>query len=340
MTEKDCDDVLEALTVLAEHYQRPVSRGNLLAYLEALKPLGRERALDAIQAGCRGRFLPTIHNLLEFAGAAPSDPTIYQVNQMIEAVLMDRPISHREFIQLYVNQLGGWTRAEGMPVAMRIAAIKSMHDAILKAARARGYAVPDAATPIIADRPVLPPADLTRIEHAGMADLLRGLLPDVPDAPEDEPTPTEDERQGPCPTADGGWSWDLKDDVRFRDEYEKFSPTQKELADHFMGVAEKVTRRAPTMTEFARRMSAMRPEEACRAGDCTYPDPNRPKIDRQRVDNPPVCAGWWTSVHREDGRRVLRTAMCPRHATWWRAEQQRIRERKKKEHDAFKGEPK
>ena len=63
----------------------------------------------------------------------------------------------------------------------------------------------------------------------------------------------------------------------------------------------------------------------CRAGQCTYPSPEgRPRS----TDG---CPGYHATRYLERGQTVMRYAICPRHARWWRAEQIRIRERRRKQ---------
>jgi hypothetical protein len=78
--------------------------------------------------------------------------------------------------------------------------------------------------------------------------------------------------------------------------------------------------------------------DGCQQGDCRYPDPAKAAVDLLRVELPPRCLGRWGTVHLEAGERIVRYSKCPRHAAWWRAEQQRIRDRKAKEKAAAKGE--
>lgn len=164
MTHEERAQVIEALAVLAESFRHEVSQALLVTYAMDLSELPLPTVLEAIgQARRRGKFFPSIAELLDLAGASDMDPDYQQVEQMIVMKLRGKAITHPEFLWLVVERLGGWNRTEEMPYLAREQRIKAMLPGVLAAARARGIETPGATTPIAIEtnaRRALPgPAD-------------------------------------------------------------------------------------------------------------------------------------------------------------------------------------
>src|SRR5258708_27315232 len=113
MNADERERLMEALTILAEHYQRPLSAGALAFYLNCVDDLpfaAVERALRTL--GQTSEFWPMPAKVREIVVGTPSDRALVAWTRLERAMTSAGPYASVTFndpvLHVTIAQLGGW----------------------------------------------------------------------------------------------------------------------------------------------------------------------------------------------------------------------------------------